>query len=59
MKSKCTKSSIPSFFNCKTTVPKLDLKISGYVLSCISFLYAFSVYNLRKDHMKIYERKYH
>lgn len=42
-----TKSSIPSFFNCNTTLPRLDRKISGYVLSCISFLYAFSVYNLK------------
>ena len=29
MKSKCTKSSIPSFFNCNTTEPKLERKISG------------------------------
>lgn len=29
MKSKWTRSSIPSFFNWRTTVPKLDLKISG------------------------------
>lgn len=34
IKSKCTKSSIPSFLSCNTTDPKLDLKISGYVLSC-------------------------
>lgn len=38
MKSKWTKSSIPSFFSCKTTDPRFDLKISGYVLSCISCL---------------------
>lgn len=33
MKSKCTRSSIPSFFSCSTTDPKLDRRISGYVLS--------------------------
>ncbi len=43
MKSKCTKSSIPSFLSCSTTVPRLERRISGYVLSCISFWYAFSV----------------
>lgn len=36
MKSKCTRSSIPSFFSCSTTEPRLDLRISGYVLSCTS-----------------------
>ena len=49
MKSKWTKSSIPSFFSCKTTDPRFDRKISGYVLSCISCLYAFSVY--RRKHL--------
>lgn len=34
MKSKCTRSSMPSFFSCSTTDPKLDRRISGYVLSC-------------------------
>lgn len=34
MKSKCTRSSMPSFFSCSTTEPRLDLRISGYVLSC-------------------------
>lgn len=33
MKSKCTRSSIPSFLSCSTTEPKFDLRISGYVLS--------------------------
>ena len=44
MKSKWTRSSIPSFFKLSTTEPKFDRKISGYVLSCISDEYAFSVY---------------
>ena len=48
MKSKCTRSSIPSFFSCSTTEPRLERRISGYVLSCISCLYAFSVY--RRKH---------
>ncbi len=43
MKSKCTRSSMPSFLSCSTTVPRLERRISGYVLSCISFWYAFSV----------------
>lgn len=34
MKSKCTRSSMPSFFSCSTTEPRLDRRISGYVLSC-------------------------
>ena len=42
MKSKWTKSSIPSFLSCRTTVPRFERRISGYVLSCISFWYAFS-----------------
>jgi len=45
MKSKWTRSSMPSFFNCRTTALRLDRRISGYVLSCISCLYAFSVYS--------------
>jgi HrpA-like RNA helicase len=48
MKSKWTKSSIPSFFSCKTTDPRFDRKISGNVLSCISCLYAFSVTAISK-----------
>lgn len=36
MKSKCTRSSMPSFLSCSTTEPRLDLRISGYVLSCTS-----------------------
>lgn len=47
IKSKCTRSSIPNFFNCSTTVPRFERRISGYVLLCISDLYAFSVYNLK------------
>ena len=43
MKSKCTKSSMPSFLSCKTTLPRFDLKISGYVCSCKSFLKDCSV----------------
>ena len=34
MKSKCTRSSMPSFFSCSTTEPRFDRRISGYVLSC-------------------------
>ena len=49
MKSKCTKSSMPSFFSCSTTEPRLERRISGYVFSCISVVYAFSVY--RRKHL--------
>jgi len=45
IKSKWTKSSIPSFLSCKTTEPRFERRISGYVLSCISCLNAFSVYS--------------
>lgn len=51
MKSKCTKSSIPSFFSCSTTVPRLERRISGYVLGCISFWYAFSEVKERNDRL--------
>src|SRR4029434_7090701 len=33
MKSKCTRSSMPSFLSCSTTEPRLERRISGYVLS--------------------------
>ena len=45
MKSKWTKSSIPSFFSCSTTEDRLERRISGYVCSISSFLKAFSVYS--------------
>ena len=47
MKSKCTKSVIPSLHNVNTVLLKLDLKISGYVCSCSSDLKVCSV-NKRK-----------
>ena len=48
MKSKCTKSSMPSFFSWSTTDPKFERRISGYVCSCRSFLNDASVY--RRKH---------
>lgn len=42
-----TKSSMPSFFSCSTTEPKLDRRISGYVCSWRSFLKDASVYSLK------------
>jgi len=43
IKSKWTRSSMPSCLSCSTTELRLDRRISGYVFSCSSFLYAFSV----------------
>ena len=45
MKSKWTRSSIPSFLSWSTTIPRLERRISGYVCSISSFLNAFSVYS--------------
>ena len=36
---------MPSFLSCSTTEPRLERRISGYVCSISSFLYAFSVYS--------------
>ena len=40
-----TRSSMPSFFSCSTTEPRLDRKISGYVCSCRSLPNEVSVYS--------------
>mmetsp|Transcript_59602 Transcript_59602/g.124513 ORF Transcript_59602/g.124513 Transcript_59602/m.124513 type:complete len:208 (-) Transcript_59602:1012-1635(-) len=45
MKSKCTRSSMPSFLRVSTTDPRFDLSISGYVCSCSSLVKAFCVYS--------------
>ena len=45
IKSKCTKSLIPSFNKVKTTLARFERKISGYVSSINSSLNDFSVYN--------------
>lgn len=45
MKSKCTRSSIPSFNRVRTTVSMRDLRISGYVCFCSSSLKDLSVYS--------------
>lgn len=46
IKSKLIKSLIPIAFNNNTVLAKLVLYISGTVVLIISFLNAFSVYNL-------------
>jgi hypothetical protein len=42
MKSKCTRSSMPSFLRFSTTELKLDRRISGYVFGCKSYLFVVS-----------------
>jgi hypothetical protein len=45
MKSKWTKSSIPSFFSCKTTDPRFDRKIQFY------YIY---LYHIEKNYIFLY-----
>jgi hypothetical protein len=42
-----TRSSIPSFLSCRTTEPRFDRRISGYVCSWRSLLKDSAVYSLK------------
>ena len=44
-----TRSSMPSFLSCSTTLPRFERRISGKVCSCRSFLKDDSVY--RRKHL--------